>query len=316
MIGLDQFKVKVIKEDDDYSHIEIGPFPSGYGHTIGNSLRRLLLSSIPGAGVVGVKIEGVKHEYTSLAGLKEDVLEIVLNLKQLAVISHSDEMQVLKLEAKGDSKDEATEVTASDIETTGEVEIKNKDLLITTLADEKSDIKAEIYVNTGVGFSMPDESLRKEIGMIPIDTVFSPVKRVSLKVKPARVGQETELDKISLEIYTNGTTPGTEALLKASEIYDEVANRLVNQLGGDALLAEEELKEEEQVEEEEEQPILVSELGLSTRLTNSLLNAGVTDITELDGKTESEILEFKGMGKKSLDELKETMEENDLTLVD
>ncbi len=314
MISLDKFVVTIKKEDESYSNIEIGPLPHGYGHTIGNSLRRLLLSSIPGAAVIGVKVNGVKHEYTSLDGVQDDVLQLLLKIKELAVVSHTDEVQTLKLNIKGE-KGKARVVTAADIDITGEIEIKNPELEITTLADEKSKIDAEIYVGRGVGYAMPDESMRKEIGMIPLDSIYSPVLRVLPKILPARVGQITDLDKISFEIYTNGTLKGSEALLKAVEIYDEVANRLVNQLGGDSLKAEEDILKES--EKEEEKPkILVSELNLSTRLTNSLLNAGITDLTQLDGKSMDEILDFKGMGKKSVSELIEVMQEYELKLVE
>lgn len=315
MIGLDKFKVKIIEEEENFSHIEIGPLPHGYGHTIGNSLRRLLLSSIPGSAVIGVKIDGVKHEYKALAGVKDDVLQIILKLKEIAVVCHSDEVQVLKIHVKGD-KSGTRVVTAKDIELTGEVEIKNPEFEITTLADEKSEFKAEIYVSRGLGYAHPDENLRKEVGMIPVDAIFSPIKRVSIKILPARVGQITDLDKISLEIYSNGTVLGSQALLGASEMYDEVANRLVNQLGGDSLLAEEELKKEESEKKEEKPKILVADLGLSTRLTNSLLNAGITDLNELDGKSVDDAMDFKGMGKKSLTELVEIMSEHNLKIIE
>lgn len=312
MISLDKFKVEVVKESDNFTHIEVGPFPHGYGNTIGNSLRRLLLSSIPGAAIVGIKIKGVKHEYTALTGLKEDILNIVLNLKEIAVISHSDEIQVLKLNVKG-KKGEARVVTAEDIELTGEVEIKNKKQVIATLADEKSSIEAEIYVGSGVGYALADESMRKEIGVIPLDAVYSPVKNVQMKIVPARVGQATDLDKIDLEITTNGTISGVDALLKASEIYDEVANRLVDMLGGDSIKAKEKIKSEE-VAVEEKPKVLVADLGLSTRLTNSLLNAGITDLNQLEGKSMDFILNFRGMGKKSIDELIDTLEENNIKI--
>jgi DNA-directed RNA polymerase subunit alpha len=245
--------------------------------------------------------------------VQDDILQVILNLKELAVVSHSDEIQILKINVKG-QKGKATVVTARDIEVTGETEIKNIDHVITNLADEKSSLKAEIYVANGVGYSLSDESLRKDIGMIPVDSIFSPIRRVSFKIVPARVGQITDLDKIVLEMYSKGTVLGSEALLKAAEIYDEMANRLVNQLGGDSQLAEEELQKEVEEKKEEKPKILVSELGLSTRLTNSLLNAGITDLHELHGRSLDEILEFKGMGKKSLDELGDIMKDHNLSL--
>ena len=314
MIPLDKFKVEIIKEEENFSKIEIGPFPSGFGQTIGTSLRRILLSSIEGSAVIGIKMHGVKHEYDSLSGIKDDILKILLQTKKLALISHSDEIQVLKLDIKG-AKGKAKIVKAKNIDLTGEVEIKNPNLEITSLADEKARLRMEIYVGRGTGYTFPDDSMRKEIGVIPIDSNYCPVRHVQMKVLPARVGQKTDLDKISLEIHTNGTIMGVDALLKASEIYDEIANRLVDMLGGDSIAAKEELEQETEKEEEVIEKILVADLSLSTRLTNSLLNSGITDLNELSEKSIDEVLNFRGMGKKSLDELVEIMQEYGLNLI-
>jgi len=314
MISLDKFKVNVIKKEENYVHIEIWPLPRGYGHTLANSLRRILLSSIPGAAIIGVKFKGVEHEYSTITGVKDDILKIILKLKQIAIISHAKEIQELKLKVKG-IKGKARSVKAADIQLTGEVEIKNPEFEITTLSDEKSSLEADIFVNSGVGYALPDDSMRREVGMIPVDANYNPVVRVVSKILPARVGQMTDLDKISLEIYTNATISGIDALLKAAEIYDEMANRLVDLLGGDSVLAEEQIKQKSS-KVEEKTKISISELGLSTRLTNSLLNGGITDLNELNNKNVNDVLEFKGMGKKSLSELIKIMQKYNLKLLE
>ena len=313
MIKLDQFRVKIVKDEDDFGSFEIGPLPRGYAHTLGNSLRRILLSSIPGAAVTAVKINGIKHEYSTLDGLQEDVIMLLLKLKELAIKIFSDEPQILKLSVKG-KKSGLTVITAAELEIPSDIEILNKDLEIATLT-KNSDLELEITVERGEGYSYADESKRKEIGIIPLDSNFSPVKRVKIQVTQARVGQYTNLDQVNLEIYTNGTIKPSEALLKSVEIYDEMANRLVDMLGGDSKLAEELIKQE-QTNEVEEEKILISELNLSTRLTNALLNAGITDLRDLNGRSREEVANFRGMGKKSLTELEDIMTQHSFAFSD
>ncbi|MFQ5492827.1 MAG: DNA-directed RNA polymerase subunit alpha [Candidatus Dojkabacteria bacterium] len=309
MIKLDQFKVKIIEENDTSGVFEIGPLPKGFGHTLANSLRRILLSSIEGAAITAVKIDGIKHEYSTLEGLQEDIITLLLKLKELAVKMHTDEPQVLKLSVKGKKGDLLT-VKAGDFEVPSEVEVVSKDLEVATLT-KNTNLNIELTLEKGIGYSYADESKRKEIGIIPIDSVFSPVKRVRVEIGQARVGQYTNLDQITLEVITNGTVAPSETLLKAAEIYDELANRLVDILGGDSKLAEEMLQQEQQVEEEEEK-ILISELNLSTRLTNALLNAGITDLKDLRERAREEVGNFRGMGQKSLTELEEIMQEHEI----
>lgn len=303
MLEIDKFKLKKVNESQDFGEFEIGPLPRGFGHTVANSLRRILLSSIQGAGVTAVKINGVDHEYTALDGVQDDVLRILLNLKELALVVHTEDEVTLKLTKKG-KKGDTVEVTAEDFEANPDVEIINKDKVITTLTDAKSTVELEVKARKGVGYAYPDESIRKEIGNLPLDADFNPVYRVELDIQPARVGQRTDYDQIVLKIYTNSTKTPTEALLEAAEVYDMIANRLVNIAGGDAAALEEETKVEEK---EEEEKILVSEVNMSTRLTNSLLNAGVATLNELNGKNEEEVKNYRGMGKKSFEELHEIL---------
>lgn len=310
MIALDKFKIRVVKDEPEYGLIEIGPLPKGYGHTLGNTLRRLLLSSVPGAAVTSVKIDGVRHEYTSMDKVQDDVIFIMLKLKNLAIKKFNEEPVVLKLEVKA-NKEEVRVITAKDFEKNSNIEIVNTDLEITTLTGETT-FSLEVTVEGGVGYAYPDEDKRKELGMIPVDAVFSPIKRVDVNIVKARLGELIDLDQINIEVYSNGTISASEALLKVAEIYDEMANRLLAQFGGDPILAEEQITNEEQEQTVVDEKILVSQLNLSTRLTNALLNSGISDLKGLTTIPRDEVANFKGMGKKSMTELEEIMEDKGL----
>lgn len=236
--------VKVIEETDNFAQIDIEPLERGYAQTIGNALRRVLLSSLKGAAVTSVKINTVKHEYSTIPGVEEDVLNVVLNLKQLRLISHSDEKQTLYLNVK-----KAGEVRASDLEASADVEILNKDLIIATLADNKNPLNMEVTVETGIGYANIDNR-REEIGLIPIDANFSPVERVNFSVGSARLGQVTDLDKLTFEIYTKSIKP-SEALNQALGLFADMLTMVKSQLNGqeDVVEAVEEKPEEEAVEE-------------------------------------------------------------------
>ncbi|MEI7578725.1 MAG: DNA-directed RNA polymerase subunit alpha [bacterium] len=304
MISLDKFKVKRIKESDDHGVFEIGPLPRGYGYTIGNSVRRILLSAIPGAAVTAVEIEGVKHEYSSMDGVQDDIIAILLKLKELAVRLYSEDPQKVKLHVKG-KKGEILVVKAGDFELPSDVEIVNPELEITTLTKD-IDFKMTLTIEQGIGYAYSDENRRKEIGVLPLDSIFSPVKRVQVEIVNTRFGQDTDLDQINIEVFTNTTVTPTEAMLKSAEIYDQIANKLVDLFGGDSSLNEIPLEEKKE-EIVEEEKILVSQLNLSTRLTNSLLNSGISDLKELKNHTREECTSFRGMGKKSMTELEDIM---------
>ena len=310
MIGLDQFKVTRIEEKDDHGVFEIGPLPKGYGYTISNSLRRILLSSIKGAAVTAVKIDGVKHEYTTLDGLQEDVITLILKLKDLSVKLDGEDKAVIKLNVKG-KKNSVLTIKASDFDLPSSVEIINSDLEIATLTSDIN-LNLEIFVESGIGYAYSDETKREELGTIPLDSIFSPVKRVKIEMGKSRVGQDTDLDLIKMEIFTNGTKNPTEALLNAAEIYDQIANRLVDLLGGDSAKLDAEMAEVASVANQEEIKILISELGLTTRLNNALLNAGITNLADLSKYSKDEVVNFRGMGKKSLTELVNVMEKHNI----
>lgn len=311
MFAIDKFKYKVLEEEDNYGKYEFGPFPNGYGTTIGNALRRLLLSSIEGAAVTSVRVKGVKHEYSTISGVSDDVLTILLKIKQLALQSHSDEIQTIKLSAKGEG-----EVKAEDIELTSDVELANPQLVITEITESGTELEIEMDVEKGKGYHKGDEDKRKQAGNIPLDANYSPVKKVVFNVSSTRVGQQTDLDKIELEVYTNKAVEPRDALTQACEIYAAVTARLFRIVTGEEY--EEEISEEPKEEEEEEKAeemeekesssdLDIEKINLSARLTNSLLKAGIDNLTELEGKGKEEIMEIPGLGEKSAEELIDIM---------
>ncbi len=319
MIALNAFNIDKISDDANQAVFQIGPFPKGYGNTIGNILRRILLSSIPGSAVSAVKLKGVEHEFSTLNGLADDVLTLLLSVKNIVVISKSDETVVLKLKADG-KKGQVVEVAVSDIQPNSAVEIINKDYIITKLT---SDVKfeADLYITNGIGYSMPDQEVRKELGVLPIDARYSPVRLVSYEVLPTRVGQETDLDQLNLSVTTNGAITPEEALFTASDILFKMSGHL--QELADSMATGKKLKpislakpaEEVKEEVKNAKPLPVAEMNLSTRLTNALLRSGYEDLNNLDGMTEEELANIKGMGQKSLDELIKILKKHEIKII-
>lgn len=288
---------------ETYGKFQAAPFERGYAITLGNSLRRVLLSSIEGSAVTSIKITGVQHEFSSVPGVVEDVTEIILNLKNLILRSHSKvpKTLVIKKSTKG-------EIKAKDIETDETVEIINPDLHICTLT---KDVKfhMELEVAKGRGY-VTQEANKKEdqaIGVIPIDSIFSPVKKVNFTVENTRVGQKTDYDKLVLEIWTNGGINPKDALLYASNILQRHLDIFVNF----GQLPEEEEDEPEMTQEEtalyEKLRLPISELELSVRSSNCLREANIKTIADLVRKGEDEMLGFKNFGKKSLTEIKQLL---------
>lgn len=294
-----------------YGKFAAAPFERGYGVTLGNSLRRVLLSSIEGSAVTSIKIHGAHHEFSTIPGVVEDVPEIILNIKNLVLNSHSKipKSIYIKKESKG-------EVRAKDIEVDETIEIVNPDLHIATITKDTK-LHLEMEVARGRGYVSAELNKRddKTIGVIPIDSIFTPVKKVNYLVENTRVGQKTDYDKLIFEIWTNGAISPKDALLYASNILQRHLDIFVNfgQLPED--IAEEELemtKEETVLYEKLRLPI--SELELSVRSSNCLREAGIKIIADLVKKTEDEMLGFKNFGKKSLNEIKELLAGMGLTL--
>jgi DNA-directed RNA polymerase subunit alpha len=284
------------------------PFEAGYGHTIGNSLRRVLLSSIEGSAISSIKIEGVNHEFQSIDGVVEDVTDIVLNLKKVLIVSEKREPITLSIKAS-----KAGAVTAADIQADANIKIVNPDQVICTL-DKTGSFEAEVEIKTGRGY-YPGEQNKKEeqaIGVIPIDSLFSPIRKVNYTVTNARVGQQTDYDKLTLEVWTNGAIRPDDAVAFAAKILKEQLTIFINF---------EEQPEPVDAPKNEEQEKLnenlwrtVDELELSVRSANCLQNANIKYIGELVQKTEAEMLKTKNFGRKSLKEIKELLAEMGLQL--
>ncbi len=307
-IGFPMPKSIVVDEStmtDTYARFIAQPFQSGFGHTLGNSLRRVLLSSLNGAAISSVRIDGAKHEFDSLDNVVEDVAEIVLNLKKVRLNLYSDEPKKLEIR-----KDKAGKVTAADIICDSNVEVLNPDQIICTL-DKAQPFRAEIEVSFGKGY-LPAEKNQgaREIGVIPVDCLFSPVTRVNYQVGAARVGEETEMDSLELEIWTDGRISPRNALEEAARILRDhlqpfMGSQVVKK---DVVLSDEEMKLFKLLSHD------VETLDLSVRAMNCLNSANIKLISELCTKTESRMLKYRNFGKKSLDEIKEKVEKLGLEL--
>jgi len=288
------------KRNPNESVVVAEPLERGFGLTLGNALRRVLLSSLQGAAITSVKIEGVLHEFSSIPGVREDVTDVILNLKTLAIKSGSSERKKLSLKATG-----PLEVTASMITVPGDVEIINGDVVICTL-DQGAKIDMELTVETGKGYVSSAQNRPEDapIGLIPVDALYSPIKRVSYKVENSRVGQVTDYDKLSLFVETDGTVNAEDAVAFSARILQDQLQQFINF---------EEQEVEEQRKESEDLPFSpyllkkVEELELSVRSANCLKNDNIVYIGDLVQKTESEMLKTPNFGRKSLNEIKEVL---------
>lgn len=294
-----------------YGKFLAAPFERGYGVTLGNSLRRVLLSSIEGSAVTSIKIAGAQHEFSTISGVLEDVPEIILNIKSLILNSHSKIPKLIYIK-----KDSKGEVKAKDIGVNESIEVINPDLHIATLTKDTK-FHIEMEVSKGRGY-VPAEMNKREdnaIGVIPIDSIFTPVKKINYYVENTRVGQRTDYDKLILEIFTNGAISPKDALLYASNILQRHLDIFVNfgQLPEDITEEEPEMSKEE-IAVYEKLRLPISELELSVRSSNCLREAGIKIIADLVKRTEEEMLGFKNFGKKSLNEIKELLLGMGLTL--
>jgi DNA-directed RNA polymerase subunit alpha len=296
---------------ETYAKFIAEPFEAGYGHTVGNSLRRVLLSSLEGAAITTVRITGAQHEFASLPGVVEDVTDIVLNLKKIKfrAVDHEPRTVTLNVSKEG-------QVTAGDIQTVQGIEVLNANQVICTL-DKKQKFEAEFDVRVGRGFFSGEENKRPDmpIGVIPIDSIFSPVIRVKYSVENTRVGQRTDYDKLILEIWTDGRITPDDALLQASGILRHHLDVFVNY--DDSQVEFDETPEEVSQENTRLKKLLnmsVNEIELSVRAANCLNNANITTVGQLAMKTEAEMLKYRNFGKKSLNEIKEKLQQLGLSL--
>lgn len=289
---------------DTFAKFVAEPFEAGYGHTVGNSLRRVLLSSLEGAAITSVKIGGALHEFGTLPGIVEDVTDIVLNLKKVKFTAHDHEVRNLTLSVNKEGA-----VTAGDIQSSNQCEVLNPDQIICTL-DKKQKFEAELEVKVGRGFATGDENKTPEqaIGVIAIDSIFSPVTRVKYSVEATRVGQRTDYDKLILEIWTDGRITPDDALLQASAILRKHLDVFVN-YDEDAVEFDEtpEAVSQENSRLKKLLNMSVNEIELSVRAANCLNNANITTVGQLAQKTEAEMLKYRNFGKKSLNEIKDKL---------
>jgi DNA-directed RNA polymerase subunit alpha len=310
MIEIEKPRIETVEinENGTYGKFVVEPLERGYGTTLGNSLRRILLSSLPGAAATTVKIEGVLHEFSTIPGVVEDTTEIILNLKRLSLKIHSDEEKTLTIDAEGPGV-----VTAADIRCDSDVDVLNPDLHIATLA-EGAKLFMEITANRGRGY-VPAERNKKEdmeIGIIPIDSIYTPIERVNYTVENTRVGQVTNYDKLTLEVWTDGSIRPDEAVSLGAKILTEhlmLFVGLTDKVRDTEIMIEKEDDKKEKVLE-----MTIEELELSVRSYNCLKRAGINTVQELCSKTEEEMMKVRNLGRKSLEEVQEKLHELGLSL--
>lgn len=300
------FEIKTEKETSDLGVINIEPLQQGFGHTLGNALRRVLLSSLPGAAIVQVKIPGVRHQFSTINGLKEDVVELILNIKKIRIEYQGEKPQKIILEKNGPGQ-----IKASDIEVPSGIKIVNKDLVLGTLADKKSKIKVEMVVEKGYGYSPAEERPSDEIGVIPLDAAFSPVIRVNYQVSATRVGRMINWDKLVLEIWTDGTISPVKAFFEAAKVLESFFGQITS--------PKHEKKEPVEKEDKISKEILemsVEELELPTRIANSLSKGGLTTVASLLSAGRKKIVKVKNLGSKSIKIIEAAFEQKGLKLTD
>lgn len=300
MIEIEKPRIETaeLKSDGTYGRFILEPLERGFGTTLGNSLRRVLLSSLPGVAVTSIKIDGVQHEFSTIPGVKEDVTEIVLNIKGLIAKVHGDVPKTVYIEAEGEC-----EVTAGDIKADSEVEILDPGMHIATL-DEGAKLYMELVIDKGRGYVSAErnkQNMQPAIGIIPIDSIYTPVLKVNYAVENTRVGQITDYDKLTLEIWTDGTISAKEAVSLAAKVLNEHLNLFVD-------LSEEGYTEQIMVEKDDKSKekvleMTIEELDLSVRSFNCLKRAGINTVEDLTNKTEEDMMKVRNLGRKSLDEV-------------
>ena len=305
MIEIEKPKVDIVELSEDYRYgkFVIEPLERGYGITIGNALRRILLSSLPGVAVNAIKIDGVLHEFSTIPGVKEDVTEIILTLKELSATIDDEGSRTLKIEAQGPCS-----ITGADIICPPDVEILSKDLAIATL-DDNAKLNMEIFVDKGRGYVSAEENKTENvpIGVLPVDSIYTPVEKVSYHVENTRVGQKTDYDKLVLEVWTNGSINPQEGISLAAKVLVEHLNLFID-------LTEHVSSVEIMVEKEEDHEMTIEELDLSVRSYNCLKRAGINTVEELANKSEDDMMKVRNLGKKSLEEVIQKLEELGLGL--
>ncbi|WP_070121497.1 DNA-directed RNA polymerase subunit alpha [Bacillus marinisedimentorum] len=311
MIEIEKPKIETVDVSDDgkFGKFVIEPLERGYGTTLGNSLRRILLSSLPGAAVTSIQIDGVLHEFSTIEGVVEDVTSIILNIKKLALKIYSDEEKTMEIDVKREGP-----VTAADITHDSDVEILNPDLHIATLSSSSANLHIRMTAQSGRGYSPADDNNTEDqpIGVIPIDSIYTPVARATYQVENTRVGQVSNYDKLTLDVWTDGSIRPEEAVSLGAKIMNEHLNIFIG-------LTDEAQNAEIMVEKEEDQKekvleMTIEELDLSVRSYNCLKRAGINTVQELSHKSEEDMMKVRNLGRKSLEEVKHKLHDLGLGL--
>ena len=308
MIEFEKPKITKFDEANTYGKFVVEPLERGYGTTLGNSLRRILLSSLPGAAVTSIQIDGVLHEFTTIPGVHEDVIQVILAIKGLAIKSYVETEKIIELDVTGPAV-----VTAGDILTDSDIEIVNKDHYLFTLAEGHS-VNARMTVKSGRGYVLAEDNKQSDapIGTIAVDSSYTPVNNVKSQVEPARVGEKDNFDKLSLEIFTNGTISAEDALSLSAKILTDHLSLFVNlsevAQAADTLVDKNEVKPERALDK------VIEELDLSVRSYNCLKRAGINTVADLADMSEPEMLKVKNLGRKSLVEVKDKLDSLGLSL--
>ncbi|MCM1156274.1 MAG: DNA-directed RNA polymerase subunit alpha [Roseburia sp.] len=304
-------EVVEISEDKKYGKFVVEPLERGYGITLGNSLRRIMLSSLPGAAVSQVKIEGVLHEFSSIPGVKEDVTEIIMNIKSLAIRNNSEtnEIKTAYIEYEGEGI-----VRAADIQVDQDIEILNPELVIATLSGKDTKLYMELTITKGRGYVSSEKNKTDDlpIGVIAVDSIYTPVERVNVTIENTRVGQITDFDKLTLDVHTNGTLVPDEAVSLAAKVLSEHLSLFID-LSENAKTAEV-MVEKEDDEKEKVLEMSIDELELSVRSYNCLKRAGINTVEELTNKTSEDMMKVRNLGRKSLEEVLAKLKELGLQL--
>lgn len=298
MIEFEKPNITKIDENKDYGKFVIEPLERGYGTTLGNSLRRVLLASLPGAAVTSINIDGVLHEFDTVPGVREDVMQIILNIKGIAVKSYVEDEKIIELDVEGPA-----EVTAGDILTDSDIEIVNPDHYLFTIG-EGSSLKATMTVNSGRGYVPADENKKDNapVGTLAVDSIYTPVTKVNYQVEPARVGSNDGFDKLTLEILTNGTIIPEDALGLSARILTEHLDLFTNLT--EIAKSTEVMKEADTASDDRILDRTIEELDLSVRSYNCLKRAGINTVHDLTEKSEAEMMKVRNLGRKSLEEVK------------
>ncbi len=299
------FKIKEEKVTEEYGEFTLEPLEPGYGHTLGNAIRRVLLVSIPGAAVTSVKITGAKHKFSTIPGLKENLIDFLLNIKGLNLrLLDSKDQSTVKLSVKG-----AKEITAKDLDLPEDVEVVNKDHYLGSLSDKKAKLDVELTVEKGMGYSLADERKISTLGVIPTDAVFTPIKRVNYEVSATRVGRQTNLDKLNLQIWTNGVIKPREALEEAARIL----SAYFLQVFEPKTVVVPETTVSSGVSDVVSR-MTIDELDLPTRIYNSLRNGGIETIGQLIDAPRKDLISMRNMGAKSIGVIEEKLKEKGINL--